>query len=200
MSPREYVVRNRLGRRDTRRRVLPARVDGYLAMTARHVINRFWALVDSESVKLFVWPYYAAMLAWGIYGTFLAAPIEVVDPVMGHWIYNLWVWLCIAGPVSVMIGLILGSICGHLSRRSQRCAREKGEYVGLWMQLGGNVCAGFILSAFEFSVVTAPDPDEFGFVALILAPYILGCGFLALTVARKLWLIERLQQQLGADQ
>lgn len=159
--------------------------------TVRRALVRFWALIDSESVRAFVVPYYLAFLTWGIYGSFFAAPITIVEPVMGHWVYDLWIWSCIAGPAAVMLGLAMGPVAGRLGRR------EDAAYAGLWTQALGNAGVGLVLLAFEFSGIVGAYWGQAAFSLFIIPPYILGCFTLTLQALRKLWRIEVVQRELG---
>lgn len=153
----------------------------------------FWELLDSETVRLFVWPFYMGLLSWGIYATFWAQPIAFVEDVMGHAFYNLWVWTCIAGTLSVMLGLALRH--GGKSVLQMTAPMLMSDYIGLWMQLGGHTCMGFVLLAFETSAVKGAYFGQSVFSVFVIAPYVLGCFFLALQTARKLWHGERLHRK-----
>jgi hypothetical protein len=157
----------------------------------RKALARFWELIDSESVRAFVWPYYLAFLTWGIYGTFFAAPVTIVYPVMGPLMYNLWIWSCIAGPAAVMLGLMLGPIIGLAGHR------EEGVYAGLLMQVFGNAGVALVLFAFEFSGIYGAYWGLAAFSLFIIPPYVLGCVTLTLQAARKVWRIEMLQRELS---
>lgn len=148
------------------------------------VVHRFWELLDSETVRLFVWPYYLALLAWGIYATIFAQPISVIEPVMGHAFYNLWVWLQIPGTLFVLVGLVM--------RHGGKPLHEMGpvllfsDYLGLWMQTGGHACMGLLLLAYEVAIVRGGFWGQPLFSFFAIAPFVLGCMFLALQTGRKL--------------
>lgn len=158
----------------------------------KHAVARFWELLDSESVRLFVWPFYAGLLCWGIYGTFFSAPIQIVYPVMGKLLYNAWVWINIPGTVSVMVGLALRH--GGKPIAEMTGPMLFSDYMGLWLQLGGHMCMFFALLAYEVSAVRGVYWGYAAFSIFALAPYVLGCFFLALQTARKLWRGETLHQ------
>lgn len=159
------------------------------------VVHRFWELLDSETVRLFVWPFYMGLLAWGIYATFWAQPIAIVESVLGHTFYNLWVWTCVAGTLSVMIGLTLRH--GGKSVAEMTTPMLLSDYIGLWMQLGGHICMGLVLLAFEVSAIQGAYFGQAVFSVFVIAPYTMGCGFLALQTARKLWHGEHLHRNGG---
>lgn len=139
----------------------------------RSLWQRLRAILKSDSVRLYVWPYYIAICAWGLYGSIFALPNTVVEPVMGHAVYNLWVWLCVAGPALAMSGMLTRG--------------AKGRYFGEFMQLGGNACVAFVLAAFEYSALVGTPWGRGSVVVFIIPPYILGCTFLALRNAVELY-------------
>lgn len=144
---------------------------------------KFWVLMDSESVLPFVWIYYIALLLWGIYATIWAQPINVVDQIMGHTVYNAWVWIQIPATLSVMTGLAL--------RQDKAVAHEMSDrqlfrdYMGLWMQVGGHSCMFFVLLTFEIAAVAGGHWGDGAFSIFAIAPYVLGCLFLMLQTGRK---------------
>lgn len=151
----------------------------------RAFLTWFWKQIDEEKVEMFVWGYYITLLTWGILAAFFVAPIRVVQNIMGHELYYAWVWMNIIGTLCVMTGLLLPG--------------PKGHYLGLWLRLGGNACMGLVLFAFEYSgLKTLPLPRDDSlmiFILLAMAPYVLGCVFLALQASRQLWLIEKLKSE-----
>lgn len=164
------------------------------ARTARRFVAWFTMMLDSENVRLFVWPYYSSLLAWGIYASIWAWPLSIVEPVMGPLVYQAWLWLFIPGTLFVMVGLGL--------RRGDKPISEMGtallftDYLGLWMQLGGHTCMGLLLAAYEVSIVRGGYWREPLFSFFAIAPYVLGCMFLALQAGRKLRHGEKLHRQL----
>lgn len=155
-------------------------------------VTRFWELIDSETVRLFVWPFYFGLLCWGIYGTFFAAPIQFVYPVMGETLYNVWVWIHIPGTLAVLVGLILRHGGTPLAQMTTPMLFR--DYMGLWMQLGGHVCMFFALLTYELSAIRGAYWGFAAFSIFALAPYVLGCLFLAIQTGRKLWRGETLHQ------
>jgi hypothetical protein len=139
----------------------------------------FVGMLDSETVKLFVWPYYLTLFAWGIYGSFFAAPPTIVLPAMGRIVYNLWVWQHMTGTSLVMIGLLWPN-----------------KYIGLWLQLGGNFTMFLVLLAYEVSGIYESWWGQGTYSLFAIAPYVLGCLFLAMTCVRKLYLVRKTQKQI----
>lgn len=154
----------------------------------RAFLTWFWAQLDGGKVDPYVWGYYITLLSWGVLATFVLAPIDVVQSVMGHRIYDYWAWMNIAGTLCVLTGKVLPG---------------KSRYLGLWMELGGNACMCLVLFAFEYSGMAGTLPLEAGdslmvFVLLALAPYVLGCGLLTMQSGRKLWQVEQVKRQEAA--
>lgn len=155
-----------------------------IGAAARSTGKAFTKMLDSENVRLFVWPYYISLLAWGVYATIWAWPINVVEPVMGRTAYLIWVWMFIPGTLFVMIGLVL--------RHGGKPIAEMGpvllfsDYLGLWMQLGGHACMGLLLFAYEVSIVKGGFWGQPLFSFFAIAPYVLGCVFLTAQTGRKL--------------
>jgi hypothetical protein len=149
-------------------------------------------LLDSETVRLFVWPYYVALLIWGVYGTFFAAPSVLVEPVMGHLAYNLWIWMNIGGTSFVLIGLILRH--GGKPIAEMNTPQLFTDYLGLWMQFGGHVCMGLVLFTYEYAGIVGAYWGQAAFTLFIIPPYVGGCMLLSLQTARKLWHAEKLHR------
>lgn len=163
-----------------------------LPQPVKHALHRFLELLDSETVRLFVWPFYLGLLCWGIYGTFFSAPAQIVYPVMGDTLYDVWVWLHIPGPAAALIGLILRHGGTPLAEMTETMLLR--DYMGLWMQLGGHLCVFLALLWFEVSAVQATDWGQSAFTIFAIGPYVLGALFLAVQTGRKLWAGEALHQ------
>lgn len=145
--------------------------------------DQFWALVDNESVRPFIWAYYLALFCWGIYGTFLAAPMTSVQPVMGQGVYDIWNWLHIGGTSIGMAGLGLENYSHYVPEKF----RSETYVFSLCMQLCGHICMGMVLTAYEYSAISDVAWDRGTYSIFVIAPYVLGCFLLALQVSRKLW-------------
>jgi hypothetical protein len=145
----------------------------------RQAATSFFEQLDSESVRLFVWPYYIALLAWAIYATLAAQPITSVEIAE--------VWMTIPGTLFVMIGLVLHH--GGKPIHEMSGPQLFKDYLGLWMQVGGHVCMFFVLLAFDITAIGIWSQATFvgHATVFILGPYVLGCVYLALQTIRKLW-------------
>lgn len=146
------------------------------------LVTQLLTALRKDTVRPYVWGYYVAILAWGIYATFLARPSTVVEPVMGLWVYTAWVWMCMVAPTSVMIGMALRT--------------GTGQFVGLWMQVLGNLAVGLILFAYEYSVIVGTAWGTGAFVIFIVPPYILGCVLLTAQASVKLYDVWQLAAEL----
>lgn len=152
--------------------------------TVRQVRTTFDSMLDSETVRLFVWPFYLGLLAWGVYASIWAWPLSIVEAVMGRSLYLAWLWMHIPGTLFVMIGLAL--------RHGGKPLDEMGpillfsDYLGLYMQRGGHICMGLLLFMYEVSVVKGGYWGQPLYSFFVIAPYVLGCGFLALQTHRKI--------------
>jgi hypothetical protein len=102
----------------------------------RRILDRFWYILDSESVTSFQMLYYVIFCAAGIYGVFIAggsAPLTLQDS-MPHFNILLWYWLNVAGPAMAFVGISI--------------KHTKFSYPGLWLQLGGNGMFALALLAY----------------------------------------------------
>lgn len=140
--------------------------------------------LDTENVKLYVWPYYLTLFFFGVIATILhgrnGVPTTYVASVMGPLFYTIWTWQLILGTSEVMVGLVI-----------------PWKYFGLWLQLGGNFGMSLALLAYEIAAFTIWGPAAFSFFAI--APYVLGCLFLSATVVRKLYLIHHIAREYDLE-
>lgn len=136
----------------------------------------FVKMLDTENVKLYVWPYYLTLWAFGFCSVISTVPLTFVEPEFGGSFYQTWVIMMIVGTTLVMTGLMWTN-----------------KYTGLILQLGGNATMGLVLAAYEVAAYRVWGPAAFSFFAI--APYVLGCTFLAMTCWRKLHLVKRMVVQ-----
>ena len=143
---------------------------GVVSRSKQALLKVFWSTVYTDKVRPFVWVYYAALLVWGIYGTFFSAPATFVQPVMGHIVYNLWAWLHIVGTLTVISGL-------WLEERTHTDDSHDSplERVGVQLQGGGHACMFFVLLGYEVSAMTATDWGDGVYSIFVIWPYVLGC-------------------------
>jgi hypothetical protein len=165
--------------------------------SVRHAVTRFWALLDSETVRLFIWPYYAFLLLWGIYALVWADPPLLLGATMEPPVYTVWNVFIIIGTTAVMTGLVFrhgGAPIGQLTN-----AEADRDYLGLLLQTGGHACMFFVLLAYEIAGVQAAYWGQGVFSLFALAPYVIGCFFLTLQTLQKLRRIERIHRALKRE-
>jgi hypothetical protein len=128
----------------------------------RDIKAGLWKTVRTKEVRPFVWLYYVSLWIWGIYGTFFAAPVTYVEPVMGHAAYDGWIWLNLVGTSIVMCGLSI---------------EKKSPEVAFQLQAGGHGCMFFVLLAFEVSAIAATNWGQGSqtYSIFVIAPYVVGC-------------------------
>jgi hypothetical protein len=103
---------------------------------ARRVLDKFWAVLDSESVIPFQLMYYFIFFTAGVYGVFIAGgspPLTLVGA-MSHISIQLWYWMNIIGPGMGFLGLAV--------------RRTRFSYAGVWVMAGGNFMFGMSLIAY----------------------------------------------------
>src|ERR1700754_3904479 len=105
---------------------------------ARAIWAAFWELVDSDSVRPFIWLYYIPLLLWGIYAVGWAEPIPTLQPIIGGWIYEVWEWMPIPGTLACMVGL--GIRHGGTAVSQMSAPLLFRDWLGLWLQATSHAC------------------------------------------------------------
>lgn len=145
-------------------------VIGSLMVRAR---ASFWKTMRSTQVRPFIWVYYIALLAWGIYGTFFGAPPTYVRATMGAALYDVWVWLHIGGTLTVMTGLYLEDVAAKRSPDVKKLLTT----IAVRMTTNGHASMFFVLLAYEMSAIYADYQhlpiNEYSI--FITSPYVMGC-------------------------
>lgn len=158
-------------------------------------LSWFWGMLDSETVRLFVWPYYMALFAFAVVAEALVPPVNILSKAMGVTHYTLWVWVMFIGTLSVMFGLLLRH--GGKPVEKMNTPLLFADWMGLCLQTGGHLCMFWVLLDFEIyaarSITWWEDVIRI-FAVFAISPYVVGCVFLALQVARKLWYGEKLHR------
>ena len=143
----------------------------------RHLVDRFWDAVDSESVSPFQWLFFLAFGIGGLYDLIMNVPPLHVDPHAASMpSYHMWLWLNALAPPIALIGKGL---------------RGSWTYVGMWLQLTGDVgVTGALLSylAGEFAVIGLSE-GNYSLSMAIAA--IMATGMLALRDIRRLVQVEQ---------
>lgn len=175
---------------------LPAYIEAQQVNERKPTLTRkFLRMLDSESVRLYVWPFYLGLLAFGAYALSWLDADTALGNSMGHFHYSLWVWTTIFGTVTTLFGLAL--------RHGGRPVAEMNapllfvDWLGLMLQLGGHLCVFWVLLDFEIYAARTINWRHDAiriFAVFALSPYVIGCMFLAMQVARKLWHGEKLHR------
>lgn len=152
----------------------------------RRLVGKALWLIDSDSVRPFIWFYYMPLLAWGVYASLFMSSTAVGD-VMGQPFADGWVWIQIPATLACLVGLWM--------RHGDQCIEEMGsaplfrDWLGLWMQLGGHICMNQVLLAYEFAIFSLYGTQSWhvaAFGAFALTSYVIGTGILAAQCVRKL--------------
>lgn len=155
------------------------------------ILARVLALIDSDSVRPFIWLYYLPFLGWGLYGTFIAEPIALIINEMGALAYNLWVWAPIPATTVALFGLYLrhgGSAAEEINH-----ALLRRDYLGLWMQFGGHACMGIVLMIYEVTGIAGAYWGQPVISIFLISSYLIGVMLLAAQCLRKIWRGSRYQ-------
>lgn len=163
--------------------------------------DRFWELIESDSVRPFISLYYTPWLAWAILATFWFPPVSIIQESMGHAGYVGWVWATIPATLVPMIGLAMRH--GGSSVEDMTTPLLVRDWFGLFLQWGGHACACVLLVLFEISAVMGAlnyeGPSPYAgmtiFVAFLLSAYTLGTGLLSVQCLRKIWKAEELKRK-----
>lgn len=144
------------------------------------VINRFWSLIDAESVVLFQFVFGVGFVLAGLYGIFIAnaEPPLTLQGSMGRMDVGLWYWLNVAGPVCSLIG---------------KCLKGDLTYAGMWMQLTGDVTLAIALLAYIAGTVEVESWGKGAYGAFLAAVL---CVSAALTVTRDVRRLLGVEQRL----
>lgn len=163
-----------------------------IAEVLRAAFVRFMAMVDGDSVRPFIWLYYIPLFFWGIYGTFLAEPLPIMEPVVGAGFYRVWTFLPIVATSTALAGLTLRH--GGSSLASMSTPLLFRDWIGLWMQVGGHACMSLVFWSWEVGAISAAYWGQPVISVFALLPYAFGTAILALQCMRKLWRGEQLER------
>ena len=144
-----------------------------------------WRLVDSDSVRHYVWIYYLPLLAFGVYATFWL-PENMVQPVMGHAAANIWQWIQIPATLAALGGLVLRRGDTDVSDMSRIMLRR--DWFGLCMQAGGHACMCNVLISAEIVMWKFFDTPVWiwvAFGAFAIISYVIGTALLTVQCFRK---------------
>lgn len=162
--------------------------------------DRFWELLENDSVRPFVSMYYAPWLVWAILATFWFPPVSIIQTAMGHQVYVLWVWVTIPGTIAPMVGLALRHGGSSVAGMTRPLLFQ--DWMGLVMQATGHAVMCVLLVLFEISAVTGALDSITNkgvwagmtiLVAFLLSSYMLGTALLSMQCLRKMWKGEQLR-------
>jgi hypothetical protein len=164
----------------------------------KHVMMRFWEMLDSETVRLFVWPFYSFLLLMGVYGLLFAERNVLIAATMSSPVYNTWNGIIVCASLAVMVGLILrhgGAPIGQLTN-----PQADRDYLGLILQTGGHTTMCLNLLGYEIAGIQGTYWGQGANSLFLVPPVIIGCLFLAVQTLRKLNRIERKHRELKREQ
>lgn len=157
----------------------------------RLLVTRAIALLDSDSVRPYIWLYYVPFLLWGVYGTFFAYPIDLVAHPMGQGVYDAWVFAPIPGTLVVMFGLYLRNGDSPLQEINRRLLRR--DYLGLYLQFGGHMLMHVVLLVFVIAAVAGASWGDPVISVFLFSSYVVGTALLSAQCFRKIQRGRRFQ-------
>jgi hypothetical protein len=146
--------------------------------TVRRIMDRFWRLVDAESVVLFQYIFGTIFMLAGVYGIFIAnaEPPLTLRGSMGHMDVRIWYWLNVTGPGCSLIG---------------KCMRGRLTYAGMWMQLTGDAVISLALLAYISGTVEVESWGHGAYGAFLGAALCLCAGVTVTRDVRRLLGVEQ---------
>lgn len=162
----------------------------------KRAVRWFNKQVDTETVRLFIWPYYFGLLSFDLLAMAFIPLDNPLSRQMGISHYQLWLVVMLFGIGAVLIGLILRH--GGAPIKDMTTRMLAADWMGLSMQAGGHLCMFWVLLDFEievFQLITWWTDVVRIFAWCALWPYVLGCLLLAYGVVRKIIHGERLHQR-----
>jgi hypothetical protein len=146
-------------------------------------------LLRSDSVRTFVWLYYAWFIAASIHLTFFAYPVTLIVEPMGLMVYDAWAWMpLLAAPVA-LTGLALRH--GGSTAEDVHPGLLRRDFLGLWMQVGGHACMTVVLAVFIGTGWYGKEPGQPVPSVFWLCAYLMGVGFLTAQCVYKVGLGTR---------
>jgi len=166
--------------------------------------DRFWELLENDSVRPFVSLYYIPWLVWAILAVFWFPPVTLIESAMGHQVYVLWVWVTIPGTIAPMVGLALRRGGSSVAAMTRPLLFQ--DWMGLVMQATGHAVMCVLLVLFEISAVTGALDYKVTqglyagmtiLCAFLLSSYMFGTALLSMQCLRKMWKGEQLARRLA---
>lgn len=171
------------------------------APLVRRFLDRFWKLLENDSVRPFIPLYYAPWLTWAILATFWLPPVSIIQTAMGPGVYTLWMWVTIPGTLAPMIGLAMrhgGSTTADITR-----PLLFADWMGLILQATGHAVMCTLLVLLEIAAISGAIDYKRGqglyagmtiLVCFLLSSYMIGTAWLSASCLRKLWKGEQLNR------
>jgi hypothetical protein len=153
--------------------------------------RRFFALVDSDELRLFQVIVYLGMALSGFYMLYFGAPTTVNDK-LGPLMNAVWVALTMIGPLLVGVGVWMVARGERLVLSEDRCGGGGYIYRGWYAQAGGDmaimmVCLTYVIAAFSSAWLVRGI-----FAAFIVSSLAVCASVLVLRDVRRIRAIERL--------
>jgi hypothetical protein len=148
----------------------------------RRLIDRFWSLVDSEDVGLFLYVFGVGFILAGAYGIVVAdlqPPLTLKGP-MSTMSVDIWYWLNILGPLVSLTGKSL---------------RGNFIYTGMWLQLSGDITVTLALLAYVAGTVQVESWGKGAYGAFLGTAFCISAGLLVTRDLRRLRAVEKRLKQ-----
>ncbi len=100
------------------------------------MLDRFWRILDSETVRLYQVLMYTTFAVGGIYLTVAPGPESAVLSEMGTRVHEVWALLLIIAPIVVLIG-----------------TRLRNRWSGLILESAGDLCIFLLLATYVVAVI-----------------------------------------------
>lgn len=157
-----------------------------MAERIRRIWAKFWKLVDSNSVRHYIWVYYIPLFAFGVYAT-IWLPVNMVEPMLGHFWANAWAWVQIPATLCAMGGLLLRH--GDVDTADMTPLRSRADWLGLCMQAGGHFCMCSVIAGGQVIMWSQFNNPSIwiwvAFAAFFGTSYVVGTALLSLQCVRK---------------
>jgi hypothetical protein len=160
-------------------------------------MDRVWKLIDSDSVRPFVYLYYAPLLIFSAIAAVLV-PLYIRTHSVGDIPIFWWVWVQLISTNAAMGGLWLRH--GDMPVSEMNTWLLRRDWLGLCLQTAGHAAMCMMLLEWEIAVVKVllsgglPITDPItgliwlllAYAAAAIASYVIGTAFLTLQCLRKI--------------
>jgi hypothetical protein len=138
--------------------------------------------------------YYIPLLAWGIYAT-VWLPMNMVEPIFGHYFADAWAWIQIPATTAAMGGMWLRHGGQPISQMTGIMLRQ--DWFGLFLQATGHFVMFNVLTASEIAAFSMHDKPWWiwlAFGTFAITSYVVGTAFLTAQCVLKIikgWSLQR---------